>query len=332
MQFQTNPIQFKFKYVRNNQASGVFSQKGLLDHQGLTLAQNTISYHNIAAVQILDNRLVLVLSDVRQLSDKAINLLINNNILVIEVYKTNTLELKVMINRVLSQKEAEAIRQQLISNDRSNFFAIVNCPQCQATIDQSERERTRYIYCRFCETIFQPGSPLITNGMNYRICGDCNMFDRISGYTEFYFYFLLVVYGFSYKRRHVCDNCANRIFWKTLFANLIFVLGVPFSIYVKIKSMIGRDANLQELAKANSLASKGKYQEAAVIYSRLQQNYPEHPGLLLSQGLGHLTGNDIQGAINCFNRSLKACNNYSPAVDLISRLQQAAKSQVVGRS
>jgi tetratricopeptide (TPR) repeat protein len=147
------------------------------------------------------------------------------------------------------------------------------------------------------------------------------MFDRVRGYTEFYFYFLLVAYGFSMKRRFVCDNCADSIFRKTLLRNLIFLLGVPSSIYLKLKSITGREPFLRELAKANTLARKGRYKEAAPIFAKLQSKYPEHPGLLLDEGMGYLMGKNYSGAVGQFNRALMSCNNYLPALRLMQQIQ-----------
>jgi hypothetical protein len=150
------------------------------------------------------------------------------------------------------------------------------------------------------------------------------MFDRVRGYTEFYFYFLIVAYGYSLKVRHVCDSCAHALFKKTFFANLLFVFGVPSSIYLKLKSLTGRAPHFKELAKANSLARKGRYRQAsAIYYSRLYEKIPEHPGLLMNEGLGHLVGDDVDGARACFQRAQKACSNYLPVLRLISRMENA---------
>jgi tetratricopeptide (TPR) repeat protein len=152
------------------------------------------------------------------------------------------------------------------------------------------------------------------------------MYDRVRGYTVFYFYFLLVVYGYSLKRRFVCDTCAADLAKKALLLNFIFLLGIPSSIYMWIKSAAGRDPYFQDLAKANKLARKGKYQQADEIYDRLFSLYPEHPGLLMNKGLGHLHGGDGSGAAGFLTRSLKACGNYLPTRQIIQRLQQAAQA------
>jgi tetratricopeptide (TPR) repeat protein len=184
---------------------------------------------------------------------------------------------------------------------------------------------TPYVYCRYCETVFaaKKGKEIITRGSTYHECDECGMFGRIRGYTEFYFYFLLVAYGFSYKERYLCDSCAHRMFVKTLLTNLIFILGVPSSIYAKLKSLTGREAGLKKLGRASALSRAGKYQQAAPIYQQIYQKHPEHPGLRMNEGIGHLRGNDVQGAMRCFEQSLKACGNYLPVIRLIRQMQQA---------
>ena len=126
------------------------------------------------------------------------------------------------------------------------------------------------------------------------------------------------------KRRFVCDNCADKIFRKTLLLNLIFLLGIPSSIYLKIKSLTGRDPFLSDLAKANALARKGRYQEAAPIFTKLKSKYPEHPGLLLDEGMGCLAGKNYSNAVGYFKSALISCNNYLPALQVLQRIQNAS--------
>jgi hypothetical protein len=114
---------------------------------------------------------------------------------------------------------------------------------------------------------------------------------------------------------------------KTLFLNLLFVIGVPTSLWIKIKSLTGRDPYLKRLAKANALSKKGNYQTADTIYNSLYGKYPEHPGLLMDAGLGHLRGNDPTGAIAHFGRALKSCSNYEPLLRLMHQLQTASQQK-----
>lgn len=321
MSHTTDEIWFKFRFVNDGRAAGFFAQKGLATERLILLGKNHVIYYDsITDTLARDRRLVIAISTTPNLNQQAANYSV-----VVEVYGVKASKLKRYIDVLASRKEVENRKQQLLQSGHYHYFRGANCPECQASIDLSDFDRASYIYCRFCESIFKEQQPAITKGEKYRGCDECRMFDRVRGYTEFYFYLLIAVYGFSYKRRHVCDNCADAIFWKTLFLNLLFVVGIIPSIYIKIKSITGRDRSLKTLARANSLAKKGNYQKAAPIYSQLYQEYSEHPGLLMSEGLGHLIGNDGTGAVNCFTRSLKSCSNYYPAMRLLQQLQAANK-------
>jgi tetratricopeptide (TPR) repeat protein len=315
---------FKFRYVIGGQPSGFLSQAGKATGQELLLGEESLSYDEIVDTTVRDDRLLLAISPKGNLGKKLSKAMINGNLVAREVYKVEALNLERHIDRICSRRKAETNRQRLIDAGKGELFRFAVCPECHAIIDLSELGESRYTYCRFCETIFTRSKEISTKGSVYRICNECGMFDRVRGYTEFYFYFLLVAYGFSMKRRYVCDNCADSIFRKTLLLNLIFLLGVPSSIYLKLKSLTGREPFLRELAKANALARKGRYKEAAPIFTKLQSKYPEHPGLLLDEGMGYLAGKNYSSAVAQFKRALMSCNNYLPVLQLMQRIQNSS--------
>ncbi len=314
---------FEFKLIRNGQAQGVRFQKGKATGQQFMLGEQSLDYDAIGDTTTRENRLFMKIAPGTQL-DKKFSEALNGNVLGISVHKTEALELERYIDRRCSDVQVERNRQRLFQAGRGDLFRTVACPECQAVIDLSELDKTPFTYCRFCESIFTQAR-VATQGNIYHICDECHMFDRIRDYTEFYFYFLVVVYGYSSKTRYVCDNCAHSIFKKTLLMNLLFIIGVPFSIYVKIKSLTGRAPHLKKLAEANSLARKGRYRKARAIYSLLYKKIPEHPGLLTNQGLGHLAGGDESGALAHLQRAQKACCNYIPALWWINRITSASE-------
>ena len=323
-------LTFKFRYVINAHAQGIFAKKGIVNEQEILLDKERLIYDDIADSTTRDRRIVLTLSPSASLSKKVSEKVIENSYLVLEIYNAKPLEIERFVDRISSKKEVEQKQRQLIAAGQGNLFRSAVCPHCEATIDLSDLNRSSYIYCRFCETVFRETQTAITRGDNYRVCDECQMFDRVKGYTEFYFYFLLVVYGYSYQRRHLCDNCAGNLFVKMLLVNFIFLLGIIPSLCVKIKSMMGRDPELKQLARANALARKGKYEKAAGFYEQLHQSYTEHPGLLMNQGIGHLKGNDLAGASTYFKRSLTACSNYLPTLRLLQRMQAAVEAESQG--
>ena len=318
-------MKFKFRYVFKGQTTTVSTKKGKATDQELILDKNILSYDRILETTVRDNRLIFIISPEAQLDAELSKVLTDGSAFAIEVYKIKASELEKYIDRICSANEAERNRQRLVKEGKARLFQTTSCPECYATIDLSELDKTRYVYCRFCETIFVDRQYIATSGSLYRVCDKCNMFDRIRGYWEVYFYFFVILIGCSSKRRYVCDSCASSLFYKTFFLNLLFILGIPASVYLKIKSLTGRDPYLRRLAKANSLAQKGRYVEASPIYDELLNNYPEHPGLLMNQGLGHMIGGDVEIAMACFERSIEACSNYIPVLLLISRISQAAE-------
>ena len=322
----TKNLEFKFRYVQNGQAVGLSAGKATASDRSINLNGEEISFGNILDTSNRDNRLVLLLPPSTPLGPKSQKRLQENRYLIIDVSKVPALDLKKHIDLFSSSILAEKRRQKLASEGKENLFRAVICPHCKATVDLTDFENSSYTFCRFCGSIFNTSQQVFSNGDVYQVCDECNMYDRVRGYSVFTFYFLLVVYGWSLKRRFVCDTCATKLAQRTLLTNLIFLLGVPSAIYMWIKAQSGRDPKFQELAKANKLARKGKNQEADEIYDRLFAQFPDHPGLLMNKGLGHLHGKDGNGGMGFLGRSLRACANYLPSLQLVRNIQQAAQA------
>lgn len=318
-------LEFKFRFVQNQQASGLGSSKGFATEAALNLNGEELPYRYIVDSSVRDNRFVMALAPGAPLGPKTLKRVQDNRYIILELYKIKAQELKAHVDRLSSSIFAENHRQKLASEGRENQFRAVVCPHCAATVDLSDYQTSSYIYCRFCGSILNNNSQIVANGDTYGTCEECHMYDRVRGYTVFNFYFLLVVYGYSVKRHFVCDACALKLAQRALLVNLLFLLGVPSAIYMWIKSQSGREPYFQDLAKANKLALKGKYQEADEIYDKLFSLYPEHPGLLMNKGLGHLHGKDGTGGMGYITRSLRACANYIPSMQLVHQVQQAAQ-------
>jgi len=303
------------------------TKNGSVSDTIITLDGEPIPYQNIVETSSRDNRFVLSLRADTKLGPKSTKRLQNNHYLVIEVTKAKADELKKHVDHFGSAIWAKAHHQQLINEGKENLFETLICPHCKATIDISGFERTSYVYCPYCGSVVNHHMKVISNGDTYSICDECQMYDRVRGYTVFYFYFLLVVYGWSMKRRFVCDTCATSIAQRALLTNLIFLLGVPSSIYMWVKAQSGREPYFQDLAKANKLARKGNFKDADEIYDKLFSLYPDHPGLMMNKGLGHLHGKDGSSGVNFLTRSLKACANYFPSIRLIQQMQRASQAK-----
>ncbi|NER38801.1 MAG: tetratricopeptide repeat protein [Oscillatoria sp. SIO1A7] len=316
MSKSTSEIAFKFRYLIDGEPRGFLAQSAIANEREISLGKERLTYNNIAKTKIHKQRLMLGISPAACLSEPLSYRLVNRSIF-LEIYNAKARDVGEFIARISSRQKIAAKRERLIESGLGHFFHAVTCPECGAHIDISELENHRYIYCRFCDTIFQEKQPAITKGSYYRICDECQHFDRVKSYTEFY------IGGLSWKRRHLCENCAHTVFWKTFLLNLPFILSVPPAIWIKLKSLRGRDPYLQQLARANALSKQRKYRQAAEIYRKLHDQYPEHPGLLMDEGLSHLLENDGAAASECFRRSLSSCSNYAPVLQLLDRLQLA---------
>ena len=317
-----NEVKFKFRFVRDQKPVGLFAKKARATDQTLLLDQEPVAYADILDSTRRDRRVAFTLAPTAELGEKTRKALQGENTLVLEVSQIEAKDLERHIDRASSAIHAERRRQEFIQAGKENLFQSATCLNCQATIDLSDFNRTTYIYCRFCESILKYSGEVITPGDSYRPCDECGMFDRVRGYTVFNFYFLIVAYGFSYRRTHVCDNCAVRLAKRALLTNLIFIVGVPSAVYMWIKAITGRESSLRTLAKANALARKGKFKEADEIYVQFAGPYPEHPALLRNRSLGHLYGNSLNVAASLLSRSLKSCTNYLPSLELARRLKQ----------
>lgn len=307
---------FKAKYVVNGQAVGFGRVKCRWTDDGIFLGEDFLPFDSILDTTSRDKRIVMVLDPAFEPTGKMAKRLMEGHFIAIEP-SGSARQLEMAIDRRCSAREAATTRRQLEAEGRGHLIREEKCPACESTVDLSGLERTDYTYCRFCESLFTRDR--ITDGNEYKTCDQCGMFDHIQPYTEFYFYFLLIVYGFSYKQVYLCHSCANKLFLKALGLNLIFVLGVPSAIWVKIKSAMNRKHDFEGLDKANALSKLGKSQEANQYYQAILANHPNHPAILMNKALGQFIGDDQSGGIATLQDSLRACNHYVPVLRMLQK-------------
>jgi len=323
------PIKFSFRWVTGGGGLSLFSHKGRLDGEGLTLDRRLVGYQTMLGAKQVDDRL-LVLVDPETAPDKLWKKAVDLGgayVFAMSLSRKKAKALTLRINRKRSALDAEETLRELTLAGEPGAFRTEVCPNCQSTIDLSKLDETTYFYCPYCQNLYGRDHELVDDGEKHKTCEECGMFDRVKTYTEFYFYFLVVFGGISYKRRHMCANCAGRMFWKMLLLNLIFVVGIIPSFYVLIKSMTGRDQRMKDLTRANRLAMKGRYPEAAPLYQEIHVAVPNHPGVLLNEAIGAMNLGDMDQTASLLERSMQSCANYQPTIDLIGELQAVAETE-----
>ncbi len=312
---------FKFRYVTGGSVSGLFAIKGQLSEDGLKLGEHLLRFSSVVDSTTRDERVVLTIdSSDPELGTELRKKLQQDAFLVLHIYGMKAEGLERLIDRHASAHEAEECRARLVAEGRGELFRTTLCPCCSATVNLSELPETPYVYCRFCETLFGQQTSRPKGKNSYRHCDECGYFDRVQGYGEFYFYFLLVVYGFSHQRRHLCDDCGASLANKLLAINAIFLLGVPNALACAFRARSGRDQDLSPLAKANRLAKKGKMDLANAEYLKVLDVLPGHPGIHLNMARGYLTCQSAGEGFSHLRQSIDACSNFDPALMIAARI------------
>ena len=184
------------------------------------------------------------------------------------------------------------------------------CPVCEAKILTRDKSCS-YYYCNICNSILDANLENISNDNVFKQCSKCGYYERIRKYNKVYFLFFIII-RLRQEDVFFCDSCANKLGWKMLFCNFLFLLGIPFSIVVLIKAKMGRSEEINKLSNGTKFCKRGDLQKAEEYYSDLFESYYEHPGLLFNLGLGALHNGDLDGSERYFQRALIACPGYTP--------------------
>ncbi|MBN2005736.1 MAG: hypothetical protein JXA21_20435 [Anaerolineae bacterium] len=317
-------LSFKCRFVKDRAVIGLGAMKSLASQTELIIGDDHIPYNAITIAHCFENRVVFNLSGSIPLGKKAQQALGGGHALIVEVQGNRALALSRHVNRLVSSIQADLARQEMSRKGESERFRTVICPHCGSTINVSGFDATTYTHCYFCQSILSKTLAVVSNGDVYGQCPACNLYGRVRSYFSFQFYFLIIVYGFSYRQVHHCDNCASKLAKRNLLTNLLFILGVPFAIAMWIRALSKRDAFLKTLDRANALAEKGKYEQSDPLYETLLQEYPEHPAVLMNQAMGHFNASEAQGGRALLERVLRSCSNYLPAILFVNRAHREA--------
>ena len=313
-------LAFRFRYLRDGEPAHSFLRKGRLTDVMISLGKESVALSDVYHVEARRRRLVITVYDEVELPPKAAKCLVGDK-LVLETKSSKARQFESHANPIIAQRVSEGRRRDLTARGEGHLHRTVECPECSCTINLSGHDVTEYFHCRFCDsvsTLPNPGraASIVTSGDTHHHCEECGLFGRIRPFTDFYFYFFIVLYAFTMSRTYLCDNCATSIGWRMLWKNLLCLVGVPFAIWVLIKAKLRGAEPLNSLPPGNALALRGDYRNATAEYERIERRLPyaNHPGILFNRARAHGYGDDGDGMEELIDSSLAACSNYLPTV------------------
>lgn len=312
------PMRFKFHWMNaKGQAASLLRKKGTFDGETLRLAAAEIPVAVVLDVVVREERMV-VSAPTQDGRINSIGILFNS--------KKIAQKLKESLDIARSATWAEHHRQELAKKGRGHAYRDAQCPSCNATVILSDMPKTPQLYCSFCQTLTSlNGSDLpLAETRNYRLCDDCGMFSKPRKFTIFYFYFLLVFYGWRTRTTWRCPTCMRPDAWKVLFGNFPFVLGVPVAITQLVRSY-GSDlagGSFAGLDTGNRAARAGRFPQAIEKYRNILERHGHAAGVKYNLGLALLQQGDKRRAAETFRLALEDCANYAPAYQQLRRLYE----------
>lgn len=303
-------FKFKFKPL-NGQGSptGFFSKKGIFDGETLLLDQIEVPAAHMVAVESRNKHVVIV--EAEDIENPTSHLFV--------LTRGSEDELKQILGVARSAAQAARRQEELQKEGRGHEYREVICPHCDATNDLTGFAESPQTECQFCDTVFGCDDP-VAEEKKYRLCDECARYSKPRHFTIFYFYFLLVVYGWSSRPTWRCPGCMRGEAWKMLAGNLIFVLGVPVAIVQLIRAYGGTDLSsmYKGLDSANVKARKGQLEAAVGDYRKILDQYPNSAGIKYNVGLAFVEQNRLDAAITTLEAALADCANYEPAANLLA--------------
>ncbi len=310
--------EFKFHWLnQNGQPTSMFRKKGNIEGETITLEKSEIPIAAIFQTLIRDKSMVITIATVDPANPYS-SLLLQ----LPSVKAAN--ELKTSIDIIRSAIWAKQHREDLQKKGMGHTFRAGQCPHCDAVLILSDMPETPQLYCHFCDSLstVDPTLEPIRQEKDLRICEECGMYSKPQKFTIFYFYFLLVVYGFWQKSTWRCPPCMRGEAWKMVFGNLLFVLGFPWAVYQLFRSYGGASVGgvYRGLDTGNLRARKGNLTGALENYREILSKVPVSAGVKYNLGIALLGQNNPRQAAESFELALADCSNYAPAYGQLTAL------------
>ncbi|MBX2841266.1 MAG: hypothetical protein KTR26_05815 [Flammeovirgaceae bacterium] len=311
-------ITFGFKFVnRFGLPDSLIRKIGSVSRDGLILNDEIIFYRDIFKIERHRNTIIVVLMPYSTVSKKLSKYFFKG-------YSTFVIniggfadEVQSIINRRISSARIADSKLEMTEEEIKRNFKSINCPVCDANINLTELVPSVFIYCHYCESVFDHYSNLIPGGKEYRICPETGLFDRVKNYYEYQMYFNRYEFRFKLRKFFCGDTYVHFIFERNFWKNFSLLIGVLPTAIEKIRSTSNRNQNYPELVKANIAALEGRIQEVEFLFDQMLMRNKNHPGLYLNLGIGYLEIEKKEKAGFNLKKALESCSNYQPALDLL---------------
>jgi hypothetical protein len=325
-------LNFRFRFLNEKgKATSFFYQQALLDDgTGIRLGDESIPIVDIHEVARYGNMIAIILRPYLTLHKSITDHIIpNTSSILIEVGDGLATDAKSALDQHRTTYAAFQKKKALVAENNGHLFKVMQCPDCESVIDLSGKKETPYIYCKYCEILFNKHGELMVNSENYKVCPECNYYNRVQHYPEFHFYALPKGRKMAYQEHYCCDTCAQRYHEQTAWRNSLFLLGIPFNFMLKNKMAKGVNQLYEGLTEANRLAQDGNIKEADTLYSLLLLRNETHPALLFNIAQAYYKAQMVEGvepsdkikilekAYRYFEKSLEMCSNYQPVLDFL---------------
>jgi hypothetical protein len=317
-------VHFQFRFVnQEGNTKGMSSHNAKIDEEGIMLQEEPLLFDDIHEIKWHKNRIAFELYPYLTLSPTLTEQIIpRTTSIIIEVEDELEKDVRNLSLQYLTTSQGYQKQHKLTLEGKKDSYRAEQCPNCTAILDLTNYANTHYIYCKHCEIIFDKLKQPIPQSENYRVCPECDFYDRVQDYTEFSCYAVKNDRRFGIKEHEFCDTCAGRLLDKITWKNALFLVALPSTILMRGKATENRSAFYAEIAKANRFAQDGKLKPAEDLYMLMMLRNEKHPALWYNHGLAYLLAGENARAMHLFKRALEYCSNYKPILDMI-RLHSA---------
>ncbi|MGB0522406.1 MAG: tetratricopeptide repeat protein [Flammeovirgaceae bacterium] len=311
---------FRFRFVGQSGGPKRFLRKsGSVTRDGIFLDEQRIFIEDVHSVSTHRSKVIINLlpyaTTTREICQHIIP---RHNSIVIQVEELLAEKIKSIIDQrctgLVLQKKWKDIKPE----NRGKHYKHIACARCDSIIDITNVRDSNLVHCKYCEAIFDHFGYMLAGSEDYKICPECGYYGRIGNHLDFKFHGMGQD-GFSSRSYYCCDTCAHRIFLKNVWKNMALLVGFGVTIFEKLRSKRNRNPFYKELTEANLLAQNGDMINADILYSSITFRNDGHPGLHLNYGMAYLKHGDRDRAAFQFKKSLEACSNYLPTLEILKR-------------